>query len=49
MDEKSDAADTMQLGVFVLGINIEFSIPNDLAALMPFRDTATSVDLYKQV
>jgi hypothetical protein len=47
MDKSINMSDTVQLPVFICGINMEFNITEELAALMPRKGTATEGDLYE--
>ncbi|KAG8235640.1 hypothetical protein J437_LFUL013631 [Ladona fulva] len=49
LDESTDATDTAQLAIFIRGIDKEFNITEELASLVPLKDTTRSVDLYEAV
>jgi hypothetical protein len=44
MEESTDAGDTAQRAVFILGIDVEFDITEDVAALMRMKESITCAD-----
>jgi len=42
-------SDAAQLAVFVRGIDMEFNVTEELAALVPTKGTATDADLHEEV
>ncbi|KMQ83319.1 general transcription factor ii-i repeat domain-containing protein 2-like protein [Lasius niger] len=49
LDGSTDATDTAQLTIFIRGIDNEFNITEELASLVPLKNTTKSVDLYEAV
>ncbi|XP_043917683.1 general transcription factor II-I repeat domain-containing protein 2B-like isoform X2 [Protopterus annectens] len=47
LDDCTDVTDTTQLAIFIRGVDINFNITEELASLIPLKDSTTkSVDLY---
>ncbi|XP_008182941.1 general transcription factor II-I repeat domain-containing protein 2-like [Acyrthosiphon pisum] len=46
LDESTDLSDTAQLAIFILGIDSNFNITEELAALFPIKDTTKSCDIF---
>src|SRR5277367_463258 len=49
VDESTDINDTAQLAVFIRGINKEFTVTEELAALQSMKGTTTGEDLYAEM
>ena len=49
LDESTDATDTAQVAIFVRGIDNDFNITEEMAALVSLKDTTTANDIYKAV
>jgi hypothetical protein len=48
MGESTDLSNTKQISVSILGIDVEFSITEDSAALMPMKGKTRGADLYEE-
>ncbi len=46
---KYDAPDTSVLAIFITGIENEYNITEEMASLVPLKDTTTSLYLYDTV
>jgi len=46
MDESTDRSDTAQVAIFIRGVDENFQIAEELAALYPLKSTTKSVDLF---
>ena len=49
IDESTDATDTAQLAIFIRGIDDKYDIIEEMAALVPLKDTTKARDLYEAV
>ncbi|XP_041419118.1 general transcription factor II-I repeat domain-containing protein 2-like [Xenopus laevis] len=49
VDESTDATDTAQLAIFMRGIDNEYNVTEEMASLVPLKDTTKSRDLYEAV
>ena len=49
LDESTDANDTVQLAVFIRGIDSEFTITEELLSFVPVKGTTTKKDLFDVV
>jgi hypothetical protein len=49
IDESTDVTDTAQLAIFIRGVDNEYNITEEMASLVPLRDTTKSSDLYEAV
>ncbi|XP_063814316.1 general transcription factor II-I repeat domain-containing protein 2-like [Pseudophryne corroboree] len=49
IDESTDATDTAQLAIFIRGIDDKYNIIEEMAALVPLKDTTKARDLYEAV
>lgn len=49
LDESTDARDTAQLAIFVRGINDNFDITEELAALVALKSTTRGADIFEAV
>ncbi|XP_075053814.1 general transcription factor II-I repeat domain-containing protein 2-like [Mixophyes fleayi] len=49
IDESTDATDTAQLAIFIRGIDDEYNITEEMASLVPLKDTTKASDLYEAV
>ncbi|KOC58986.1 General transcription factor II-I repeat domain-containing protein 2, partial [Habropoda laboriosa] len=49
MNESTEATDTAQFAIFIRGINDEYNITEEMASLVPLKDTKISRDLYEAV
>lgn len=49
MDESNDVQDTAQLLIFIRGLNSNFEVSEDLAALQSLTDTTTGEDIFGKV
>ncbi|XP_043931709.1 general transcription factor II-I repeat domain-containing protein 2-like isoform X2 [Protopterus annectens] len=47
LDKSTDVTDTAQLAIFIRGVDKDFGITEELASLVPLKDTTKSIDLYK--
>lgn len=47
LDESTDVTDTAQLAIFIRGIDQNFSITEEMAALFPMKGTTKGTDIYK--
>ena len=48
-DDSTDATDTAQPAIFISGIDDEFNVTEEMASLVPLKDTTKSKDLYEAV
>lgn len=46
IDESTDATDTAQLAIFIRGVDEEYSITEEMASLVPLKNTTKSKDFY---
>jgi len=46
LDESTDLSDTAQLAIFIRGIDFNFNITEELAALFPMKGTTKSCDIF---
>jgi hypothetical protein len=49
VDESTDVADTVQLAIFIRGVDINFNITEELDALCNMKGSITGTELYEQV
>lgn len=49
VDESTDSSDTAQLAIFIRGVDKDFNITEELANLIPLKDTTKSSDLFQAV
>ncbi|CAK1604321.1 unnamed protein product [Parnassius mnemosyne] len=49
LDESTDLSDTAQLAIFILGVNKEFTVAEELLALQPLKGTTTGEDIFIEV
>jgi hypothetical protein len=49
VDESTDVVDTAQLAIFIRGVDINFNITEELAAVSSTKGLITGAELYKQV
>ena len=49
LDESNDVQDTAQLLIFIRGVNSNFEVSEDLAALQSLTDTTTGEDIFGKV
>ena len=49
LDESGDASDTAQLAIFLRGVDKDFIITEELAALVPLKGTTKTIDLMEGV
>ena len=49
MVNSTDVTDMAYLAIFIRGIDVEYNVTEELAALVPLKDTTKSRDLYKAV
>jgi hypothetical protein len=49
VDESCDMTDTAQLAVFIRGVDENFSVTEELAALVSLKDTTRGVDIFQAV
>ena len=49
MDDSNDVTDTVQLAIFIRGIDDEYNVTEEMASLVPLKDTTKSRDLYEAV
>ena len=49
LDESTDISDTVQLAVFIRGVDIKFNITEEFAYLAPMKGTTTGKDLYQEL
>jgi hypothetical protein len=49
LDESADACDTVQLLIFVRGIDAEFEIIEELAGLQSLKGTTTGEDIFQKL
>ena len=45
MDDSNDVTDTVQLAIFIRGIDDEYNVTEEMASLVLLKDTATLRDL----
>jgi len=46
MDESSDSSDTAQFALFIRGIDEQYNVIEEMAALVPLKNTTRSTDLF---
>ena len=49
MGDSTDTADTAQLAIFIRGVDDEYDVTEEMASLVPLKDTTKSRDLYEAV
>jgi len=49
IDESTDVMDTAQVAIFIRGIDNEFNISEEMASLVPLKDTTKARDLFEAV
>jgi hypothetical protein len=49
VDESTDVVDTVQLATFIRGMDINFNITEEFAALYSMKESITGAELYEQV
>ena len=49
IDDSTDATDTAELAIFIQGIDDEYNVTEELASLVPLKDTTESRVLYEAV
>ena len=49
LDESTDSTDTAQVAIFIRGIDDDFNITEEMAALLSLKDTTKANDIYKVV
>ena len=49
MDDNTDATDMAQLAIFIRGIEDECNVTEEMASLVPLKDTTKSRDLYEAI
>ena len=49
IDDSTDVTDEAQLVIFIRGIDYKYNATEEIASLVPFKDTTTSRDLYEAV
>ena len=49
MDDSNDVTDTVQLAIFIRGIDDEYNVTEEMASLGALKDTTESRDLYEAV
>lgn len=49
IDESTDVMDTAQVAIFIRGIDNEFNIIEEMASLVPLKDTTKARDLFEAV
>lgn len=49
IDESTDSTDTAQVAIFIRGIDNEYNITEELASLVPLKDTTKSLNLHEAV
>ena len=49
MNDSTDATDMAQLATFIRGIDDEYNATEEMASLVPFKDTSKSRVLYEAV
>ena len=47
--ESTDATDMAQLAIFIGGIDYKYNVTEEMASLVPLKDTTKSLDLYEAV
>jgi len=48
LDESCDISDTVQLAIFLRGIDTKFNITKELCSLIPMQETTAGKDLYDE-
>ena len=49
MGDSTDTTDSAQLDIFITGIEDEYNVIEEMASLVPLKDTTKSKDLYEAV
>ena len=49
MDDSTDTTDEAQLDIFIRGIDEEYNVMEEVASLVPLKDTTKSRHLYEAV
>ena len=49
MDDSTDARDMAQLAIFIRDIDDKYNVTEEMASLVPLKDTTKSRDLYRAV
>ncbi|ENN82943.1 hypothetical protein YQE_00692, partial [Dendroctonus ponderosae] len=49
LDESTDFSDTVQLAIFIRGVDKEFTVTEELLALQPLKGTTTGEDIFIEV
>ena len=49
MDDGTDAAHMTQPAIFIRGVDDEYDVTEEMASLVPLKDTTKSRDLYKTI
>jgi galactitol-specific phosphotransferase system IIB component len=49
VDESTDVVDTVQLAIFIRGVDTNFNVTEELAALCSMKGSITGAELYEQV
>ncbi|GBP17517.1 General transcription factor II-I repeat domain-containing protein 2A [Eumeta japonica] len=49
LDESTDLSDTVQLAIFIRGVDKEFTITEELLALQLLKGTTTAEDIFNEV